>query len=71
MGQWIRDVQIEIEKSMIAPMLSIPGAALAEKSAEDEEKVNVEVSAEKLQSLQEKKGFYHTLIGDKAVSTLR
>ena len=61
---------MEIEKSMIAPMLSIPGAA--EASVDDEEeKTKAEVSAEKLQILQEKKDFYHTLIKEKAISTLR
>lgn len=55
---------------MIAPMLSIPGAAM--KTVDDEEeKVKTEVSAEKLQILQEKKEFYHTLIRDKVVSSLR
>lgn len=55
---------------MIAPMLSIPGAATATVD-DDDDKVKTEVSAEKLQILQEKKQFYHTLIRDKVVSTLR
>ena len=55
---------------MIAPMLSIPGAALASVDDEDEQE-KAAISAEKLQSLQEKKEFYHQLIKEKTVSTLR
>ena len=61
---------MEIEKSMIAPMLSIPGAAVASVD-DEEEKAKADVSAEKLQALQEKKDFYHDLIKEKTVSTLR
>ena len=61
---------MEIEKSMIAPMLSIPGAAVATMD-EEEEQAKAELSAEKLQILQEKKDFYHTLMKEKTVSTLR
>lgn len=55
---------------MIAPMLSIPGAAVASVD-EEEEKAKADVSAEKLQALQEKKDFYHQLIKEKTVSSLR
>ena len=66
MGLWIRDVQIEIEKSMIAPMLSIPGAATkAENDEDDAEEKQSEITADKLQVLQEKKDFYHKLIKEK------
>ena len=63
---------MEIEKSMIAPMMSIPGAAAAQADDDDErEQSNAELSAEKLQLLQERKEFYHSLFKDQAVSMLK
>ena len=69
MGQWIRDVQMEIEKSMIAPMMSIPGAAtqMENEDGGKQEQSDAEMTVEKLQVLQERKEFYHSLVKHRAI----
>ena len=62
---------MEIDKSLIAPMMSIPGAATKSKDGE-EEKTKEEISDEKLQLLREKKEYFHSLIkGNKIYSNLK
>ncbi|XP_065070069.1 nipped-B-like protein A isoform X2 [Rhopilema esculentum] len=66
LGQWIRDVHVEMEKCMKAPMMSIPGAASTEIPTDAGE-----TSIENLQELDERKRYYHAMATDKSSDSLR
>eukprot|EP00794_Sanderia_malayensis_P008158 gene8158-9031_t len=66
LGQWIRDVHVELEKCMRAPMMSIPGAASNDIPTDDPES-----SVENIQELEEKKIYYHSLATDNSTTTFR